>query len=194
MQPYYPGFIGGKHIGPGLVIRGQHRVTIQPTKAAARVWRPLADRVFATPLIAFCDNQEQEEHAPTARPAVAMGAPLPVSIEVVTLKTFGASGNTLLLRLAHQFGINEDAVLSQPVSVDIVQLFKGSIAIKGVKEVSLTANQDKAAIIKRREMALKWSNDSPRQHVWRRVPPAGTGGNTTVVLGPLEIKTFILEV
>ena len=43
----------GVHYGPGLVVRGTHRLTLEPDAAAARVWRPLADRIYAAPLIFF---------------------------------------------------------------------------------------------------------------------------------------------
>ena len=106
------------------------------------------------------------------------------------------SDRQILLRLAHQFGIGEDALLSEPVSVDLSTLFNRSTAfsIGAVREVSLTANQNKSAILARRRLAAQWTTaDGDRPHPWRQLP-YNFSANSTAVLGPLEIKTFVLSV
>ena len=53
-------FHGARH-GAGLITRGTNRLTLEPRKSAHRVWRPLADRAYARPLVAFARATRQEE-------------------------------------------------------------------------------------------------------------------------------------
>merc|ERR1712217_1004966 len=114
----YAGPRGGVHTGPGLVIRGTHYVTLEPPASAAAVWRPLADRVFAPPLIAF---KRSGGSSPTTTHFTAVIRALPTNVELMTLQTL--SQGQLLLRLSHQFGLGEDKVLSNLAAVDLAALF-----------------------------------------------------------------------
>ena len=80
----------------------------------------------------------------------ALRAALPPNVQIITLHAHGKS--SMLLRLAHQFGIGEDAVLSKPVRLDLRNIFVG-FDIVDAHEVSLTANQNKTAIVERRRLA-----------------------------------------
>jgi lysosomal alpha-mannosidase len=180
----------GEHLGAGLVIRGTHTLFLTTPSSAAAHWRPRADRVFAPPLLAF---SESSSFVPTATQdwAVqsALRAALPPNVQIITLQAHGAS--QILLRLAHQFGIAEDVLLSKPVSIDLSSLFSG-FTITDVKELSLTANQNKTSILDRRLHAAMWHNDSTAPHPWRSLPAVHFYQDPTVTLGPLEIKTFML--
>lgn len=60
--------------------------------------------------------------------------------------------------------------------------------------MSLTANQNKSAILERRRRALQWNtNATATPHPWRALA-YDYHTNSTAVLGPLEIKTFLLQV
>ena len=195
----YDGPDGGQHSGPGLVIRGSHRVTLEPPATAARVWRPLADRVFGRPQISFRGagaGGAGSGAAGATNGGSALATALPPNVQLMTLQLLRPG--LLLLRLAHQFGVDEDAQLSQPVSVDLATLFNATVAgftITNATEVSLTNNQAKSEILKRRRLAAAWH---PHAHAgerkpWRSLPPLDFSASTVVTLGPLEIKTFELE-
>lgn len=204
----------GRGEGAGLVVRGSHIISVgRPTSAAAR-WRPLADRIFAKPLLRF-------EHSRGLSVGVGRGrewskgewgggrdgaglggepssfsallTPLPPNVQLLTLQLL--RHGLLLLRLGHQFSIDEDASLSSPVGVDLGSLFDPAfVNITAAREVSLTANQDKSAILARRRLAVKWhAEDGAQPHKWRSII-FDFAVNRTVVLGPLEIKTFELDV
>ena len=130
--------------------------------------------------------------------ASALSAPLPANVQLISFQQVGdgTTTDTVLIRLAHQFGIDEDAILSQPVTVDLAQLFNASTAFKitNAVEYSLTANQPKAEIMRKRKQAREWHNDGVESHPWRLLAPLDYAADTTVVLGPLEIKTFLLTV
>jgi hypothetical protein len=101
--------------------------------------------------------------------------------------------------------VGEDSALSQATTVDLAALFaKGTVlgALKGAFEVSLTNNQNKSAIMDRRKGALKWHDqDGEKPKPWRSLPPleyrldrdGANSAASAVTLGPLEIKTFVLE-
>jgi hypothetical protein len=97
--------------------------------------------------------------------------------------------------------VGEDAEYSQPATVDIATLFNSTTAfsVVSVAEMSLTANQQKAAILERREQSRAWYQDDGADehevtHPWRSLPPLHFQTNSTITLGPLEIKTFELVI
>lgn len=104
------------------------------------------------------------------------------------------SEGVLMLRLSHQFGINEDLHFSGIASVDLAQMFDPSVlSIAHAREVSLTNNQEKSEILKKRRSNLQWkTDDTSAPYPWRATVFDFTK-NSTILLGPLEIKTFILE-
>lgn len=183
----YAGKQGGVHTGRGLVIRGTHFLTVEPPATAASVWRPLADRVFGHPLVSVTPGA-----IATAPSSSALQTALPANVQLMTLQTLDT--NKVLLRLAHQFGIGEDATLSQPATVDLSTLFDATaLKIASATEVSLTNAHNKAAIMAKRQEAAEWHLNTVKPQPWRSLPPLDYEADTTVTLGPLEIKTFILE-
>jgi len=185
----YSSDMPGAHDGPGLVVRGTHFLSLEPPASAAKVWRPLQERLFAQP---------QPWFNPSAAPEVTSLSvllnPLPPNVQLMTLQTLDPSTN-VLLRLAHLFGLGEDVTLSLPVQIDLNSLFQPRyLRVLAVKEVSLTNNQDKAALLKRRASAAKWNTDGDVPHWWRVLPALSFTNNTVVTLGPLEIKSFVLTV
>ena len=134
--------------------RGKHVVMMHSPKTAASEWRPLADRVYATPTLAFASSvaapEQNDVHDPSEKhrtstratgernktprressivPASfvsALAQPLPVNVQIITLQSL--SEREVLLRLAHQFGVNEDVILSHPASVDLATLFNDAV-------------------------------------------------------------------
>ena len=155
----------GRHSGPGLVSRGTHRLTLEPPKRASRVWRPLADRTYARPLLAFAragtdaaDADAAAGGAPGAPARATLSAllsPLPEHVQLVTLQELRPG--LLLLRLAHQIAIGEDAALAQPVSVDLSRLFDPAVLrVHGARRRSLTNAHDEREMMRRRQRTRAW--------------------------------------
>jgi len=181
--PYVPGADGGKSRGPGLVIRGKHFFTLSKPADAAKTWRPLMDRVHM-PALPFFKTGGGDAIQGVEVSTQAKVARLPANVQLVTLNWWNQS--SVLVRLAHQFGVNEDADLSKPVSVDLASLFKDR-AIKSIDERGLTGTISRADVLQRR---ISWQVDgeqSPAPHV------SNPSSGSTITLGPLQIRTFIVE-
>ena len=208
---------GGEHTGRGLLVRARYKISVEPSEGAAAAWRPEMDQMYGTPQLFFSPG------ASLAPPPMQsfLAAALPSNLQLVTLQkmdSHGAHGpRKLLLRIGHQFGILEHPTLSKPTSVDLAKLFApAAIELAGAVEMSLSANQPKQKMLRRREKQAaearaarsapigarggEWIVEGeatePPPHSWRQAPPlqwdATRGGSSVVTLGPLEIKTFIL--
>ena len=55
VNPYVNGYEKSQHYGPGLIIRGKYRLSLEAPASAAKVWHPLQDQVYF-PLMPFFAN------------------------------------------------------------------------------------------------------------------------------------------
>lgn len=183
----YAGPFGGQATGPGLVVRARHWLSLEPPSNASAVWRPLADQMFARPVLTFGSGSAVPSFS-------ALAQPLPDNIQLTTLQAL--SEGQILLRLSHQFGIDEDDSLSAPVDVDLSALFNPKVlSLTMAVERSLTNNQDKSHIVARRQLDTPWKTEIPTRapHPWRNAT-FDFLKSPVVTLGPLEVKTFVLTV
>ncbi len=119
----------------------------------------------------------------------------------------------ILIRLAHQFAAGEDAVLSQPATVDLLQLLD-RFNVVAVEERSLTANQQATALPRRhgvragclwrrvvvldafltlsRSSCLQWASSTGDTPI-RRVVVSDLK-ELSVTLQPMQIRTFAATV
>jgi hypothetical protein len=110
----------------------------------------------------------------------------------VQLNTFEIwSPNVLLVRLAHQFAVDEDADMSVPVNVDLATLLS-RYQIKSVVEMSLSANQEKGAMLANKIQWNTMANEG--KGAVSQVISRQTSSDTDVNLNPMEIKTFLIHV
>jgi len=178
----------GTRLGEGLVITGTHYVHIVPSDIAYDVARPLQDKIFQPPVPLFApitpgvdaiNALSKFRMGVEAMPfRLASNVQYPINVELMTTQIW--NDGTVLVRLSHQFGINEGSVYNVPVTVDLQDVF--SVSISGLSELSLTANQ---AVDNHKP--LVWNTTSVETSKPRvRVPLAGT----SVTLNPLEIRTF----
>ena len=121
-------------IGKGLVVRGKHLVFLSAPGRAARTYRALQDEIYYEPVIAIADSflpssAQAPSHAKRAASAASCGGGavnLPENVMILTVekqppatpawrasghkgRSSTAAGPTVLLRVAHRFGIGEDA-------------------------------------------------------------------------------------
>ena len=187
--------------------------------AASRTYRSLQDYMYFEPVVAVGDAFVQSaEHTLPAhygeKPACGGGAVvLPENVMILTVEkqppagtpdnagkrghggyTKSKIGPTVLLRVAHRFGIGEDAVLSRPASVALADLFCAVHleAPLAVEELSLSGNQPLSEMLaKKRRWQREGGRESESRGRLQRGKPQGPG--KTVVLAPLQIRTFLLH-
>lgn len=187
--PYVGDGPQGQHYGPGLVTRGKHLLLLDKPDAAAASWRPLVDRLHMAPLPFFYTG------AAAAAPATASYSALmqlPKNVELVTLAWWNT--DQILLRLAHQFGVDEDVELSKPVTLDIGQLFNGQ-QIVALEERGLSVTSSRSEVLQSR---IPWQVEGEQGKL---LSSAGqpdqattqTVGSTTISLSPLQIRTFLVR-
>lgn len=121
----YPHF---QRIGRGLVITGKHYLLFSNVSNAAAQWRPYMQRVYQ-PVVPFYTNIAAGTiPAYLSKYGVTQtfaNVDLPINVDLITLQNVTSDGSgfvDLLVRVAHQFAVNEDATLSQPATVDLQQI------------------------------------------------------------------------
>jgi len=114
---------------------------------------------------------------------------LPPNVHLLTLRAIPTSDNDVLLRLNHIFAVGEDTQYSQPVKVDIGQLFN-NLRVTNLVEMTLSGNLPKS-----QEKRLQWQTASVEgveaegEEEYVPTPLAGT----VVELKPMEIRTFVVR-
>jgi len=105
------------------------------------------------------------------------------------------AGSTVLVRVAHRFGVGEDSELSEMAQVALADLFCAAhlSAPFLVEELSLSGNQPIGEMLARkrlwrREKKFKSKGNETRL---QRAPPKGV--KKIITLSPLQIRTFLLH-
>ncbi|XP_015121133.1 lysosomal alpha-mannosidase [Diachasma alloeum] len=114
---------------------------------------------------------------------------LPPNVHILTLEPW--KEGQILLRLEHIFEIEEAKELSKPVEVNLLGLF-ANLVIKEVRETTLGANQWIGDMRR-----LEWVIHSNEIHEEFQKPNGSLpviNGTITVLLRPMEIRTFIISV
>ncbi|NXW96875.1 MA2B1 mannosidase, partial [Larus smithsonianus] len=123
----------------GLVVRGHHLVLLDTVESAADRHRLLAQELFMAPyaVLAPGGGPSYRRGQPSLRQFSGLRRELPPNVHLLTLTPWEAG--TLLLRLEHQFERGESANGSQPVTIDLLNLFS-AFAITSLREMSLGAD------------------------------------------------------
>ncbi|KAF9678599.1 hypothetical protein SADUNF_Sadunf07G0051300 [Salix dunnii] len=172
----------------GLTIRGNYYLCINQVGAGA-VWRRTTGQEIYTPLIAaFTQEKEETWKASHVATGTAMDPDysLPLNVALITLQEL--DDGSVLLRLAHLYEAGEDAAYSTLAKVELKKMFNGK-AIRELKEMSLSSNQEKSEM---KKMTWKVEGDSGEQPSPVRGGPVDSS-TLIVELGPMEIRTFLLQ-
>jgi len=175
--------------GKGLIITGAHYVQLTAVNALAQKTRVLQQRVFAplhwslAPLSGSISSYLTTHNSDWT----ALQTALPITVEIMS--AYAQRDGTVLLRLAHNFGVGEGADLSGPVTVDLSTLFSNEFKPTTVTEVSLTNNQKPGDIVR-----LKWQTNEVKgeERNWRE-RSKGMADPTTVTINAAEVRTFVLS-
>ncbi|XP_070524278.1 lysosomal alpha-mannosidase isoform X4 [Cardiocondyla obscurior] len=114
---------------------------------------------------------------------------LPPNVHILTLEPW--KDDTILLRLEHLFEVGEAQQLSQPVEVNIQDLFS-TFSIESIKETTLGANQ---LLNENKRMTWEQDTNDILQNEEENMQPVEFSDKViNVLLKPMEIRTFILKV
>ncbi|CAM0872753.1 unnamed protein product [Alopecurus aequalis] len=173
----------------GLVIEGKYYLKIDPQGEGARWRRTFGQELYSPLLLAFSEQDGGNwvnSHVPLFS-AMDPTYSLPENVALLTLQEL--EDGSVLLRLAHLYEAGEHKLLSSPASVELKRVFPDK-KIGKVIETSLSANQERAAMEKKR---LKWKvqGPPPKENVVRGGPVDPS--KLIVELAPMEIRTFIIS-
>ncbi|PNT63561.1 alpha-mannosidase At3g26720 [Brachypodium distachyon] len=173
----------------GLVIEGKYYLKIDPQGEGARWRRTFGQEIYSPLLLAFSEQDGGNwvnSHVPSFS-AMDPTYSLPENVALLTLQEL--EDGSVLLRLAHLYEAGEHKDLSALASVDLKRVFPDK-KISKIVETSLSANQERAAMEKKR---LKWKVEGPPpgENVVRGGPVDPS--KLVVNLGPMEIRTFIIS-
>ena len=175
----YPPYGDGKRQGSGIVVDGKYRLVFGKADYVARTEM---DAMFAEPIL-FSSLQASVDEV--ASQAIFVNG-LPKNVHIITLQR--RESNKLLIRLAHQYDVNETTPLSHPVRVDLSKLFVDHFIknIVSFVELTLSGNQRRSDWEESRKM--NWIIDEDTNKSSGRSFDEGF----VVQLNPLEIRTFEL--
>jgi len=179
-----PPYGNATRIGDGIIIKGTHRFMIGGKGSGATKARSRMDESFSRPQV-FVASASKDVQIPFRQPGLSLlKKSLPDNIMIVTYAALDDDPSSFLIRLAHQYDMNESNVYSTPVRVNLQDLFPNHDIIK-VTEKTLSANQDKADWERRR---LDW-NDSEGM-----TASSDDKSMLDIVLKPMEIRTFVINI
>ncbi|QCD96917.1 lysosomal alpha-mannosidase [Vigna unguiculata] len=173
----------------GLTVQGKYYYRIDPLGEGAKWRRTLGQEIYSPLLLAFAEKDDKDDwtnsHVLTFS-GIDSSYALPDNIAIITLQEL--EDGRVLLRLAHLYEIEEDKDLSVLATVELKKLFPGR-KIKEVKEMSLSANQERTEMEKKR-LHWKVEGSSGNRHVSRGGPVDPK--ELKVELSPMEIRTFTI--
>ncbi|KOM32202.1 hypothetical protein LR48_Vigan01g175800 [Vigna angularis] len=171
----------------GLTVRGNYYISIDKLGAGARWRRTTGQEIYSPFLLAFThENLESWKSSHWTKGTILdPNYSLPPNVALITLEEL--DGGVVLLRLAHLYEPSEDAEYSTLTKVELKKLIAKK-TIKELKEVSLSANQEKSEI---KKMTWKVEGDNGQEPQGLRGGPVNN--NLVVELGPMEIRTFLLK-
>ncbi|KAJ1398690.1 Glycosyl hydrolase family 38, C-terminal [Sesbania bispinosa] len=172
----------------GLTVRGNYYISIHNVGAGSHWRRTTGQEIYSPLILAFThENSENWKSSHLTKGTVMdPNYSLPPNVALITLEEL--EGGIVLLRLAHLYEPSEDAEFSTLAKVELKKLF-ATKTIKELKEVNLSANQEKSEM---KKMTWKVEGDRGQEPQAVRGGPVSTS-NFVVELGPMEIRTFLLK-
>ncbi|KAE9606629.1 putative alpha-mannosidase [Lupinus albus] len=174
----------------GLTVRGNYYMSLHKLGGGSRWRRTTAQEIYSPLLLAFTyeDLGNWKSSHLTKGTVMDPNYTLPPNVALITLEEL--EDGRVLLRLAHLYEAGEDAEYSSLTKVELKKMFVTK-KIKKVVEVSLSANQEKTKM-KKKKKTWKVEGDKEQEPQPIRGGPVSTH-NFVVELGPMEIRTFLLK-
>ncbi|KAF5957251.1 hypothetical protein HYC85_004476 [Camellia sinensis] len=174
----------------GLTVQGKYYLRIDPLGEGAKWRRSFGQEIYSPFLLAFTE-QDGDKWTNFQVPTFSGMDPsysLPENIAMITLQEL--EDRKVLLRLAHLYEIGEDKDLSVTSSVELKKMFPDK-KINKITEMSLSANQEREEMLKKR---LVWKVEGARDEEFKVLRGGPVDPIKQVVeLAPMEIRTFVID-
>ncbi|GMP34294.1 hypothetical protein CsSME_00007221 [Camellia sinensis var. sinensis] len=174
----------------GLTVQGKYYLRIDPLGEGAKWRRPFGQEIYSPFLLAFTE-QDGDKWTNFQVPTFSGMDPsysLPENIAMITLQEL--VDRKVLLRLAHLYEVGEDKDLSVTSSVELKKMFPDK-KINKITEMSLSANQEREEMLKKR---LVWKVEGARDEEFKVLRGGPVNPIKQVVeLTPMEIRTFVID-
>ena len=177
--------------GDGIVVSGTHYLLLSDINDAMKETRGAMDAVYQQLHVFYgkYTGDASSNPLPPIKTILPLSFDLPINVQLNTFETW--SPNVLLVRLAHQFAVDEDNEMSAPVNIDLSSLLS-RYAVKSIVEMSLSANQEKETMLANK---IQWSTkDDEGNGALTQSISKPTSSDSSVTLNPMEIKTFFVYV
>ncbi|KAL5717335.1 alpha-mannosidase [Ranunculus cassubicifolius] len=172
----------------GLTIQGNYYLRIDPVGEGAKWRRSFGQEIYSPFLLAFTDGNNWTSSHLSTFSGMATSYSLPDNVALLTLQEL--EDKTTLVRLAHLYEMGEDKDLSANAIVDLTKLFSHK-KIKKISEMSLSANQERAEMEKKR---LVWKVEgAPKEEAKATRGAPVDPIKLLVEIGPMEIRTFVVQ-
>ncbi len=170
--------------GQGLVVRGRHLLIIDTPDNSTFFHRTNAQQLFMQPIPTFSlTNLTYANYSASYRQTwSALADPMPHNLHLLTLDQLASK--QYLIRVEHYFEAHEDAIYSQPIEVDLQQVFHSIGTITNVTELILTANMALSNLNR-----LNWTTTENQSSYWRH-SSEDVLEDTVVILKAMQIRTF----
>ncbi|KAL0464041.1 UNVERIFIED_CONTAM: Alpha-mannosidase [Sesamum latifolium] len=173
----------------GLTVQGKYYLRLDPLGEGSKWRRSFGQEIYSPFLLAFTEQDDKWTNFP--RPTFSAMDPsytLPDNVAIITLQEL--EDGTVLLRLAHLYEVGEDKDLSVTATVELKRVFPNK-KINKVKETSLSANQERAEM-ERKRLSWKVEGSNAKQDTVSKGGPVDPV-KLIVELAPMEIRTFIID-
>ncbi len=150
--------------GKGLVVRGKHLLIIETPHNSASVHRTNAQQFYMQPILTFAlTNLSYANYSTSYRQTwSALVDIMPRNLHLLTLDQLGPK--QYLVRVEHYFELNEDAIYSQPIEIDLQQLLQSLGQIEDLTELILTANMPLSELKR-----LNWTTTENESSDWNAI-------------------------
>ncbi|XP_041998923.1 probable alpha-mannosidase At5g13980 isoform X1 [Salvia splendens] len=173
----------------GLTVQGKYYLRFDPLGEGSKWRRSFGQEIYSPFLLAFSEQDDKWTNFPTPTfSAMDPSYSLPDNVAIITLQEL--QDGAVLLRLAHLYEVGEDKDLSSLATVELKRVFPHR-KINKIKEMSLSANQERAEMERKR---LSWKvegSDTGHRSDSRGAPIDPV--KLVVELAPVEVRTFILD-
>ncbi|KAG8450230.1 hypothetical protein GDO86_002757 [Hymenochirus boettgeri] len=174
--------------GEGLVVRGRHLLLLDNPEQSADTHRTLSIQEYMSPqiVLSYGDgaSYSHDSHA-LQKTFSALQEELPPNVHLLTFALHSPS--KVLLRLEHPFQTGESKNSSQPITINLNNLFS-SFTLSDIKETTLAANMEKG---KQKRMRWRTRTESDLQS---DTPLPPTMDPAHITLSPMEIRTFLATI